>query len=188
MTNYCGNCTYQDKNQKEYWGNRYYCEKTCKYKEDNEKACNLYIERKPSNGYTPAGCFITTIICTKLGYQDNCDILETLRYFRESYLKMTAEGIILLQEYDVIGPIISAEIAQAPNIDSIILAHRFIIPCYDYIKQGQYDNAISVYKNMVIELKERYSYAIQDAKPDYTYKTPIEELGKGRIRLRPANI
>lgn len=33
MKDYCGNCAYLDLNQKEYWGDRYYCTENCKYKE-----------------------------------------------------------------------------------------------------------------------------------------------------------
>ena len=61
MKDYCGNCEYFDLNQKEYWGERFYCPKTCKYKYKNEESCRLYIEKK-DNGYKPAGCYITNIV------------------------------------------------------------------------------------------------------------------------------
>lgn len=184
MKDYCGNCEYYDLNQKEYWGSRYYCTKTYKYRENNEGACNLYIQKKAKT----SDCFITTIICEKLGYQDNCDILETLRFIRESYLKRTEEGRALLQEYDIIGPVISAEIAKCSLIDSIVLAKKYILPCYDAIKENRYVDAIMIYTNMVMELKTRFSYAFEDANLDYSYQTPIEELGKARQRLKPAKI
>ena len=41
---------------------------------------------------------------------------------------------------------------------------------------------------MVNELKNRFSYALSDAHLDYTIKTPEEDLGKARIRLKPASI
>ena len=37
MKDYCGNCAYLDLNQKEYWGDRYYCTENCKYKEKSDK-------------------------------------------------------------------------------------------------------------------------------------------------------
>lgn len=187
MTNYCGECAKFDKNQKEYWGDRYYCTEKCKYREANEQACPVFI-KKPENGYTPSGCFITTIVCTKLGYQDNCDLLQTLRFLRDSYLKYSVEGRKLLQEYDIIGPVISKEIAKCPLIDSIVLTQKFLIPCYDLIKQKRYADAVLVYTNMVKELNERFSYAFVDAHLDYNLKSSEEDLGKGRMRLKPANV
>lgn len=186
MADYCGNCAHFDKNQKEYWGDRCYCSETCKYKDASEKACYNYV-KKLEGGYQPSGCFITTIICEILGYNDNCDILQTIRFIRDSYLKTTKEGRALLQEYDIIGPTISAELTKCPTIDAIVLAHKYILPCYDLIKQKRYENAVQVYTNMVNELKTRFSCTLSDAHLDYTLKTPEEELGKARIRKRPAN-
>ena len=187
MADYCGNCAHFDKSQKEYWGDRYYCTETCKYKDASEKACYSYV-KKLEGGYQPSGCFITTIICEILGYEDNCELLQTLRFIRDNYLKKNTAGRALLQEYDIIGPVISSELAKCPTIDAIVLAHKYILPCYDLIKQNRYDNAVEVYTNMVNELKNRFSYALSDAHLDYTIKTPEEDLGKARIRLKPASI
>lgn len=187
MADYCGNCAHFDKNQKEYWGDRCYCTETRKYKDASEKACYSYVKR-PEGGYQPSGCFITTIVCEILGYEDNCDVLQTLRFIRDNYLKKTEQGRMLLQEYDIIGPVISNELAKCPVIDSIVLAHKYILPCYDLIKQNRYESAVQVYINMVNELKTRFSYALNDAHLDYTIETPEEDLGKARIRLKPASI
>lgn len=187
MINYCGDCVKFDRNQKECWGNRYYCTEKCKYKEPNDKACYSFI-KKSEAGYKPSGCFITTVICEMLGYQDNCDILETLRGFRDHYLKNTNEGRKLLQEYDIIGPVISKELAQCTKIDALMIVQKYIIPCYDYIKHNYYYDAIFTYINMVRELKIRFSYAFDNSQIDYNLVSSEEDLGKGRIRLNPANV
>lgn len=184
MADYCGNCAHYDKNQKEYWGDRYYCTKTCKYKESNDKACYNFVER-PEKGYQPAGCFITTAVCDVLGYSDDCELLVTLRDFRENYLKKSKSGILILQEYDQLGPIISDRIRQEPVINSIILTTKYIIPCVDQIKRKDYVNAISIYINMVQTLKKQYK--LTDFKVNYNLDTPRETLGKARLR-RPATI
>ena len=186
MKDYCGNCAYLDLNQKEYWGDRYYCTENCKYKEKSDAACNRYV-KKPDNGYTPAGCFITTVICQSLGYRDNCEYLVILRNFRELYLKSFPAGVKLLQEYDQIGPVLSMELANCPAIDAIMLMDRFIIPCTDAIKLKKFDDAIAIYENMVNELKFRFRYVLDTFEVDYTAETPIEDLGKARARLKPAN-
>ena len=186
MANYCGDCEKLDKNDHRSWENDYYCPETRKYKKLNDSACDKYIPKR-EGGYQPAGCFITTVICQSLGYRDNCEYLVILRNFREIYLKSFPAGIKLLQEYDQIGPILSMELANCPTIDAIMLMKRFIIPCTDAIKSKKYDDAIAIYENMVNELKERFRYTLDTFKVDYTIETPIEELGKARARLKPAN-
>ena len=47
------------------------------------------------------------IVVNVLGYEDNCELLETLRSFRDNYLKLNKEYIPMLMQYDNIGPIIS---------------------------------------------------------------------------------
>lgn len=179
MADYCGNCAHYDLNQKEYWGDRYYCTKTCKYKESNDKACYNFVER-PEKGYQPAGCFITTAVCEVLGYSDDCEILLTLRNFREKYLKTTKEGRAILQEYDQIGPIISYYLRKEPMIDSIILTTKYIIPCVDLIKKQKYFAAVLLYISMVQSLKEKYKLTYY--KVNYSLDTPDHLLGKARLR------
>lgn len=187
MKDYCGNCAYLDLNQKEYWGDRYYCTENCKYKEKSDAACNRYV-KKPDNGYTPAGCFITTVICYKLGFRDNCEYLTNLRNLRETYLKCIPSGIGLLQEYDQIGPIISTELLSCLVVDAELLMIKFIRPCNEAIKTKNYDQATKIYLNMVEELKDRFSVALEGIKVDYTESSEQQDLGKGRGRKRPANV
>lgn len=179
MANYCGNCAHYDLNQKEYWGDRYYCTKTCKYKESNDKACYNFVER-PEKGYQPAGCFITTAVCEILGYTDDCELLVTLRNFRENYLKKTKEGRMILQEYDQVGPMISCYLRQEPVINSIVLTTKYIIPCVDLIKRKKYIEAIVLYETMVQTLKEQYN--LTDYRVNYNLDTPEHLLGKARLR------
>lgn len=178
MIKYCGDCAKLDKSSPNLWG-EYYCKEKCKYVSENKEACYSHI-KKDEGGYTPAGCFITTILCNILGYQDNCEILETLRSFRERYLKLSEDGKKLLQEYDQIGPIISEHLKSASIIDAIILMNNYIKPCYDLIKKEKYTLATITYKNMVEELKRKYM--LEGINVNYELDTPIEELGKGRIR------
>ena len=185
MSDYCGNCAYFDLKQKEYWGDRYYCTETCKYKEKSDSACYRYV-KKPANGYTPAGCFITTVICYKLGFRDNCEYLTNLRTLRETYLKSIPAGIRLLQEYDQIGPILSTELLSCPIVDAELLMIRFIRPCNEAIKTKNYSQATKIYLNMVEELKDRFSVALEGIEVNYTKPYSLEDLGKGRGRIRPA--
>lgn len=179
MSEYCGTCTKLDKNSKDYWDNGYYCPEIRKYVMENRQACPYYVKKAPG-GYTPTGCFITTVICEILNFSDDCEILTTLRAFRENYLKQSTEGQMLLQEYDQIGPIISENLKQDGSLIAVYLTNEYLIPCISYIKDNNYKEAIKCYKNMVHRLIKEYN--LEDISVDYKRNTPLEELGKGRIR------
>ena len=181
MANYCAECLLLDLNDNK-WGNEYYCTKKRKYVDPKSVACNYFIPRKQETGYKRSGCYITTIICTILNQPDDCDLLTTLRHFRDNYLKEKKEYLNLLLEYDYVGPIISKLLLQEPNMIQMAqdLTNIFLLPCYYLIKTNNFDDAIAVYKNMVTALKIRYN--LFDIHFNKTTNIPLEELGKGRIR------
>ena len=187
MSDYCGQCVYFDTNQKELLGNRYYCTKTCKYKEVNEQSCYNFIV-KPDGGYKPAGCFITTMICEMLGYDDDCDLLTKIRLIRENYLKKTDEGRLLLQEYDIIGPVLSNKLSSESLLYSLLLTQKYLLPCYELINDNKFKEATNVYINMVTELKNKFSYALDNANLDYNMHSLEDDLGKGRVRIQTIKV
>ena len=119
MVKSCGECLYLDWNNKEKWTSkdRYWCRERRRYVETTDRACNYAMEDKSKNsntGYTRAGadCYITTMVVDILGYDDNCELLQTLRSFRENYLRTHIEYLPLLVQYDVVGPLISKYIKK----------------------------------------------------------------------------
>ncbi len=187
MANYCGTCAWLDTSNKERYTskNRYYCKKRGNYFELTDISCYNYIN-DPSKGiktgtYTPAGCYITTIICNILGYDDNCELLTTLRNFRDKYLKLNINYLPLLIEYDYIGPIISQKIYNAKDNYSLSLnlLKNFLLPCFKLIKDKNYEEAIKEYINMVNYLKEIFN--IKEIVPE-NYSYDLETVGKARIR------
>lgn len=184
MANYCGECAFYDINGPVKWGNEQYCNKKGKYYPQNRPACENFVKSNRKEGYQRAGCYITTIIRNILGYSDNCDLLETLREFRENFLKQHQEYIGLLLEYDQIGPVISQHLED--DIDSPIEAtqvlNSFLLPTFQSIKMHDYKSAVQIYQQMVLFLKLKY-YMIKDSIVDYNQRYSIETLGKGRLRL-----
>lgn len=188
--NYCGQCKWIDDKNKSSWNDTYYCNKPYKggYHSLTEYACSGFIpdpEKLPKKGsYTPSGCYITTIICNILGYEDNCEVLTILRNFRDNILKQDPKYLTLLIEYDTVGPLISKGIQNEPNnyIFAIGLLEHFIIPCVNAIKNQNYDEAIAIYKNMVMYLHDEFSLPSITISSDTEYD--FEALGKGRIRLQ----
>lgn len=187
MANFCSECALYDSNGTPKWGDEHYCSKKGKYLKPTTSACSSFVKNNAKEGYQRAGCYITTIVCNILGYPDDCNLLVTLRDFRENYLKQNSEYLPLLIEYDQIGPIISDSIVNDPDakITAIENTRNFLIPCVEAIKAGNLDKAIEIYKSLVLLLKLKY--ALLRTPIDYTISKPLETLGKGRIRTAPIN-
>ena len=133
-----------------------------------EESCNHYRKR---NSSSPSNCYITTIVCNRLGNDDNCDVLNTLRDFRGNVLQKDKKYEKILFEYDTVGPIISNNLMKEDIsiIDKIY--NSFLRPIVGLIKLHQYDNAIKRYTNMTRSLEEYYGidYDLEIDK-DYDYK------------------
>ena len=187
MANFCSECALYDSNGTPKWGDEHYCSKKGKYLKPTTSACSSFVKNNAKEGYQRAGCYITTIVCNILGYPNDCNLLVTLRDFRENYLKQNSEYLPLLIEYDQIGPIISDSIVNDPDakITAIENTRNFLIPCVEAIKAGNLDKAIEIYKSLVLLLKLKY--ALLRTPIDYTISEPLETLGKGRIRTAPIN-
>ena len=174
----CNQCSLVDKNDSRY--GEYYCVEERKYIKLNSSACNNIVCRQTSGG----GCYITTICCEILGFDDNCDILSTLRKFRDKIMIVNESMHPLLQEYDQIGPILVEKINQDSYkfLKARELYYDFLVPCTDLIKKKNYYEAIAKYRAMVHTLK--IMYGLIDFSIDYDIKRPLEELGKGRIKQK----
>jgi len=188
MDNYCGDCELLGRKDSDTYKNwmtgkiTYKCHKSGKYKEYNDKACNDFKGYKKTGNYKPSECYITTIVCEILGYEDHCELLNTLRDFRDNYLKKDLNNYLpILQEYDFIGPIISDCIRNMDDnkIFSLLIMSSYLIPCVNEIKNENYENAIRIYKEMVLLLVSNFEINLTIGE-NIPYN--FEDLGKGRIR------
>lgn len=50
------------------------------------------------------GCFISTAVCKYSGLADDCELLETLRAWRDDYLLSTPEGTAMVEHYYKVAP------------------------------------------------------------------------------------
>lgn len=182
MTDYCNTCAQLDKSSQNMWG-EYYCNEKCRYIDSSNKACGLYV-KKQENGYQPAGCFITTMICDILGKGDDCIELETLRKIRAILQKLphNSRGFQSLQIYDQIGPEISKNIAQDGVLTSSLILQKHLLPCINAINDNEIEKAVDIYQNMIKSLIQFYN--LSQIEVDYDVETPIEDLGKGRKRSK----
>ena len=138
----------------------------------------MYYNSKNSN----SGCYLTTIMCKLLDFQDNNYYLNTLRKFRDDVMKTNPKYIPLLLMYDSIGPMISYELERDPNGEEIatLFFNNYIIKSVTAIEEGKNDTAINIYKSMTYVLADRYNIANNnELNNNYDYNT----LGHARKRI-----
>lgn len=109
------------------------------------------------------GCYLTTacMIHTKEEFDDNCEELTILRWFRDNFV--SKEDI---KHYYITAPIIVEsinEIQENKNIYDYI--YKYIVSaCVTAIKKGDYEFAYKRYKSSILALEEKF------AKPKLTEK------------------
>lgn len=183
----CSQCIYVEWDNKERYTSkdRYWCKDMRRYVEKTDRACKYFVldeSKKNDGGYQPSGCYITTIIVEILGYEDNCEVLNVLRNFRDTTLKTNIDYLPLLFEYDKVGPIICECLKNEKNNYRFCLGllEHFLIPCVKAIKEEKIEEAINIYQNMVMYLNDEFNLPTIEIKAPESYD--LETLGKGRIR------
>lgn len=90
------------------------------------------------------GCYITTAVCESLGMRDDCEILQTLRKFRDEY----CGGKPGLKVYYATAPrIVSAINARTDSRECYRqLLRRYILPACHMIQAGCNDSAYRIYR------------------------------------------
>ena len=128
----------------------------------NWKNCPVY---KKSSGN---GCYLTTVMCEVLGKDDKCTELETLRNFRDSYMKKDEKYTDILVDYDLIGPILSDKILDDENCENIAHSMKsyYIDDAIEAIREEQFEDAIDIYMDMTLNLMEHYDIDTRILKAD----------------------
>lgn len=106
----CGGCEYYDF-QGDY--NKGYCSWYRAYYYPGDDCSH----QSPKATSSSSNCYITTIVCDKLGLEDDCSVLNTLREFRDNVMQQNFKYCKILFEYDVIGPKISEMIKNDTDTD-----------------------------------------------------------------------
>ena len=170
----CGSCVnFLDKNCRDPYDNsnasyvKGYC--TCYssfyYPDDH---CDSHYHSKSDSS---SGCYITTMICDILGYEDTCDSLETLRSFRNNVLQKDPKYAGLLYEYDTVGPKIAKELKKEDKDFVLDLYEGFIVPIVSDIKEKRNHEAVSRYVFMTKALEETYGISFEKKAPlTYDYQ------------------
>lgn len=93
-----------------------------------------------------------------MGLHDDCSELNTLRTFRDNYVKGLPNGERGISEYYSIAPRIVSRINRAKNPHEVYMSlyERLILKSCIFIRLGQEELAFKNYLNTVNELKSEY--------------------------------
>lgn len=176
--NTCADCVYMNLSERSpYDSSKAWCSERRSYYPPTDRACSSRFKYDESRN-SSSGCYLTTITCEILGYEDNCATLQTLRLFRDEVLMQDEQYHNLLCEYDIVGPVIADSIRKSikPKEISKFLFDTYIEPTKNCIQMGKFELAVSIYTYMVEELKK--FCGIQDIEFDHT----MEPTGKGYLK------
>lgn len=158
-----------------------YCEA---YRSNTYAIENMYENSKShtSNG----GCYLTTVMCTILGYPDNNYYLETLRQFRDTVLKPDPKYFYLLLMYDIAGPAIAYNLSLDENREKIakFMFSNYIIKAVNAIEENKTSEATNIYVAMTKSLARRYSVDTKYFTEINPEEIDITTLGHGRTRKK----
>lgn len=191
LEDYCASCTYLGESCN--YDGKYYCDKKgpvyacdpkcgnyCEaYSRSNSARENMY---EMSRTHQSSGCYITTMVCAKLGYNDNCYHLQKLRYLRNKMQKSPCDMPLLLL-YDQVGPLIAKSISEDPNSDKISyrMYRDYITKAVEAIEDKNERLAKDLYIFMTETLANYYGIDSRVIKPD---KVDSKELGHGLTKCR----
>ena len=115
--------------------------------------CPIY-KHEPSG----SGCFLTSACTAARGLPDDCHELQTLRNYRDNWLKQQPDGVLLITRYYEIAPRIVAAIDTRDDRLEIYdgIYREMVEPCVELIGQGRYQEALEIYQGMTIELEKEY--------------------------------
>ena len=104
-------------------------------------------------------CFLTTACCEAYGKPDDCHELETLRTFRNGWLRFQPGGAEAIAIYGVVAPKICAALARDPRRDRQLARIYWgtIVPCLALIRLGLRRPAYTLYRRLVTRLMARYA-------------------------------
>lgn len=128
-------------------------------KNEEEKTEDTYYRTESTTSdYSSSFCFITTATCTALGKGDQCEELQLIRWYRDSYLMLEEDGVELIKEYYRIAPMIIEKIDNKKESKAIYrrIFQEYICKCYKLISNRNYKKAKEKYIEMVMDLANKY--------------------------------
>ena len=102
-----------------------------------------------------SGCFLTSACVDYYGKDDDCYELTTLRKLRDEHLVNLEGGKeLIVQYYDIAPRIVKKIDASSERSDYYEYIYKNILKCIEFYENGEYEEGIKNYKDMVKLLKE----------------------------------
>lgn len=165
----CGVCGGWDENNKQKYGNCYWCNIKNKYVRLNDKysvCSNFFFQPDRQQGYKrnefkPWGLHIITLVFHLLDLEGDeiiRDVINTGLDFKNSDNDLKD---ILFEEYDITGKIIAENINRYPEKIKAeiakIIYNQYLKPMRELIADGKKQEALIMYLEMVINYKSSYN-------------------------------
>lgn len=117
-----------------------------------------YSSYSSSSSYSSGGCFVTTAACKALGKEDDCEELLRFKQLRDTYIINQPDGEEIIAQYYKIAPTIVEEIEKTkqPIQEYKFIWNKYIVVCYEYLLNGEYEQMKLWYIEMVKYLTEKY--------------------------------
>ena len=115
------------------------------------------------------GCFLTTAAVEHMGHNDNGQLLNTLRDFRDTYMRKNKEASKDVAWYYENAPKIVKALDEHPDAKKIYrkMYNRFIMPSYLAIKMGKDEVAYGLYKRGINFARQEAGIKNEDIEPRY---------------------
>lgn len=117
--------------------------------------CPIYKNSSSSSG----GCYLTSACVGAKGLPDDCHELETLRRFRDGWLKAQEGGEETVLEYYRVAPAIVEAVNSREDAAEIWerVYRELVLPCVALIEQEKNQEAYKLYRKITVELREYIS-------------------------------
>lgn len=115
--------------------------------------CPIY-KHESSSG----GCYLTSACTAARGLPDDCYELQTLRRFRDEWLKQQPDGILLIARYYEVAPKIVAAIDTREDRLAVYdgIYQDLVMPCVKLIEQEYFADALNLYRAYTESLEKKY--------------------------------
>lgn len=153
---------YENKSSGWFSSNAYYCHKKGDYVNEDawDRYCKgySYSDCPIYKGSSSGGCYLTSACVYAMGLADDCDELQTLRHYRDTWMKLTKEGRELIKQYYEIAPRVVSVINERQDKKSVYqkIYEEMVLPCVKLIKQEKYDETLELYKSYTLKLSQIY--------------------------------
>lgn len=108
--------------------------------------------------YSDRKCYITTACCDYMDLPDDCDILSTMRTFRDQY--GSVEHPDEVEEYYRLAPMIINNIDKSGNNNEIYSdIYNILKEIVQLVEVNKMEDAYRLYKKMTCDLKDRFMSA-----------------------------